>query len=273
MPRWILGLGVLTAWAGAMTWRVERDCLPRWREDDRTSYRGMLQGKLPRQDRFRLSLRGREVGDLATSASREPDGTIALRQQVELDASALRSALPALAFLGGAAALDGPIAFRLKLTLSPRYVLTGFSLVGSLGSTPFRGGGVVGPKGLEGTVGIGKVGQESVHLLSLPLDPTKPISMGLSPLDTAPDLPVGAAWDLSVLNPLTGKPEILHARVDGAETLVVKGRRSLARRIAITHPYGTATVWVDREGRVLKQSMLGMEATRVEEGGTLEDAP
>lgn len=273
MPRWILGLVVLTAWAGAMTWRVERDLLPRWKEDDRTSYRGMLEGKLPRHDRFRLSFHGREVGDLATSATREPDGTVALRQQVELDPAALRTALPVLAFLRKAAVLDGPIAFRLKLTLSPRYVLTGFSLVGSLGSTPFRGGGVMGPKGLEGTVEIGKVGEESVHLLSLPLDPTKPISIGLSPLDAAPDLPIGATWDLGLLNPLTGRTETLRARVDGAETLVLGGRKILSRRIVITHDYAQATVWVDREGRVLKQSMLGMDAVRVEDVKPLEDAP
>lgn len=271
MPRWILGLAVLTAWAGAMAWRVERDCLPLWRIDDQTSYRAMLAGRLPRHERFRLSVRGREVGELATSASREPDGTVALRQHVTLDASALKLALPALALLGGGLSLDGPIVFKLKLSLSQSYLLTGFSLVGSLGSTPFRGGGIVGEKGLEGTISVGQVGRESVHLLSLPLDASKPLAMGLSPIDAAPDLPVGSTWDIRVLNPLSGRPETLHARVDGAETMVLMNRRVLARRIVVTHPFGMATVWVDREGRVLRQNMLGMDAVRVGGEKALED--
>lgn len=272
LPRWILGAGVFAAWACAMAWRVERDCLPRWRAESEATYRTALGRGLPKPSHFRLSYHGREVGELHDQTRYEPDGSIALRQRLRLDGAAILEAWP---LLGGFAQRLGleldrglPVLVRFKLTLTPEYLIQGFDLRGTLGALPLRGHGVMGPDGMATVVSLGRVGEEQTRALRVPLDPAKPLSLGFSALGGIPDLPMGESWDLQVVNPLTQRVEVLRACVVGRERLKVGEGYVHARCIEVRQ---RLRMWVDRDGRVLRLQMMGLDVELVDEAPVPDD--
>ena len=280
MIRRLLGLGVLAAWVGAMAWRVERDCLPRWRAPQGEGYRAALRGRFPAPEHFRISCAGQPLGDLHRQVLREADGSIALKERLNLDGPALARVLqerwPLIGTLAGGLDLGSgrPLRVSLKLSLTPEYRLRGFDLGGSLGSLPLRGGGTMSPAGLlKGTVDVGETGRERIsRAFAIQLDATRPVSLGDLPLGAARDVPVGGSWDLQVVNPFTGASQALRARVEAEEVLRVPGREVPVRRIAIRQSaLLEARVWVDRQGRVLRQSLLGFQADLWDEAAVPDD--
>ncbi|GEM_PF-5948862 len=260
MPlRRALGLAVLASWTAAMGWRVQRDCLPLWREQSRTTYRSALYGRLPWQETFRLSSSGKRVGVLDSQARWESDGTISLTHRLDLD-----QGLPGLG-----AWRVGSVHVRLALTLSKDYLLHSFTLDGALGSTPLRGSGTLGPKGMDCRLSLNRPGQGNDYRMLLPLDPAVPLLSVASPVGMK-DVPVGGEWDLEIFNPLAQRVERMRALLAARETVTVDGRPRQALRIEVRSPttplMGLVTVWVEPgpEGRLLKQRMLGLEMERVE---------
>ncbi len=253
-----------------MAWRVERDCLPRWREASRVSYRSMLQGRLPWHEAFRISSGEAPMGTLRSEARREPDGGVLLIHEVSLDLAALRDRLPFLSAVLSAGPEPDPgkaVEVRLKMMLTSEYRLQGFSVDGKVGALPVHGHGEVRPEGLA--CAFWSTDLSESRTLVLPLeDPSRPLPFGVSPLESVPDLPVGGTWDMQVVNPLTLAREVLKARVAAREGIVVGGRWTPSRRIEVEHPFGgTVSAWVDERGRVLRQTVLGLTFERIEGPG------
>ncbi len=200
MPRrWLLGLLVLTCWAGSMAWRVRRDCLPLWKEEVRASYRSVLYGRLPWRERFRFVVQGAKVGTLDSEARWEADGTIGLRHRL-----ALAEGLPGLG-----AWMNGPVSVNLLLILSKRYLLQSFTLDGTLGDLPVRGSGTMGPKGMDSHLRLDRPGKGNSYALVLPLDPSRPLLLGsMSIGGILPDVPVAGngTWKASTPSPSVPSP-------------------------------------------------------------------
>ena len=249
MPRrWLVGLLVLSCWAGAMGWRVKRDCLPRWKEETGTSYRSVLYGRLPWGERYRLSASGRSVGILDSRAAWEADGTVSLKHRLDL-----KGGLPGLGLLH----LDAPVGVVLRLSLSKDYLLESFTLDGTVGDLPLSGSGTMGPQGMACRLRLGSPGKGNETAIVLPLDRTSPLLLGASPLGVLPDVPVGGEWNLGALR----------ARLAARETVAVDGHPRAARRIEVHSPsnpmLGSMTLWVDSHGLLLKQRILGLEVERM----------
>ncbi len=262
--RRLLALAVLASFCASMAWRVQRDCLPRWREASKASYRSALRGKLPMKERFRLSAGGRPVGDLLTQADRRDDGTIAMKERLTLDAQALGEAWPFLSVLGSRlTGAEGGVVLTTVLEVSPDYRLAGFTLDGRLGDLRVMGNGRMEPEGMRVMLNLGGAAGPSQSLL-VPMDPDRPILMGFSSLGVVPDLPLGSRWEIQVFNPLSMKPEVLEATLAGEDLLETGGRQVKARRIEIHHAFGDIRVWVDRESHVLRQTAFGLTLERVE---------
>lgn len=265
--RRLLALAVLASFGASMAWRVQRDCLPRWKEAAKASYRSALRGKLPMKERFVLSAGARTVGALLTSADRKDDGSIAMKEYLTLDPRALGEAWPFLSVLGSRlAGAEGGIVITTALEVSTDYRLAGFSLDGRLGDLRLRGTGRMEPEGMRVVLSLGGAAGPSQTLL-VPMDPDRPLLMGLSFLGVVPDLPPGSRWELQVLNPLSLKPETLEARFAGLDDLEIGGRKVSARLIEIHHAFGDIRVWVDAGSHVLRQTAFGLTLERVEDPG------
>jgi hypothetical protein len=266
--RRLLALLVLASFAASMAWRVQRDCLPRWREASKTSYRSALRGKLPMKECFRLSAGGRTVGDLLTSADRKDDGSIAMKEVLKLDAQALVEAWPFLSVLGSRlTGAEGAIVMTTVIEVSTDYRLAGLSLDARLGDLRLRGTGRMEPGGMQVVLNLGGAAGFSQSVL-VPMDPDRPLLMGLSFLGVVPDLPLGSRWEIQVFNPLSLKSETLKAKLSGLDLLEMGGRKVSARLIEIRHrTFGDIRVWLDAESHVLRQTAFGLTMERVEDPG------
>lgn len=265
MPaRALLGTAVVAAWCGTMAWRVERDCLPRWREAAKASYRSGLAGQLPFAERFRIIASGRPLGTLRTSGDRLNDGSIGLLETVEIDGKALQASWPFLEQVA-AGRLDGPLRFRLSLNVSPEYRLKGFELDGTVAGLPVNGSGAMSPEGMKVFLSIGGMREGSSQRMTVPIDPDLPVLMGFSAFSAVPDLAVGRRWEIRVLNPLSLRPETLVAEVEGTERFRIAGRDVEVRRIVIRHAMGEMRAWIDPKGRPLRQEAFGVVLERVED--------
>lgn len=264
-PRWLLGAAVLATWGAAMGWRVQRDCLPRWREAAKASYRTELEGKLPLRERFSIGYRGRRVGELKREGQREMDGSILLRERITLEPEAILEAVPLLKWLDTGLDPKGePVRIVVAISITPEYRLSGFTLHGRVGAFPIDGSGEMEEGGMRVLLDLGGAGQGITRKAFLPLDPEKPMLMGVSGLGALPELAPGKRWETTLLNPFTGKTESIQAELVGVEPLTIGQRRLRARRIEIRHAMGRMEVWVDDEGRLLRQRALGLELERLE---------
>lgn len=262
-PRWAAGVAVLAAWGGAMAWRVDREVLPLLREAAKPSYKSFLQGKLPFRESFRVGFRGKDIGRLFRDARRLDDGSIVLGETLNLSPGPLLESLPLLR-MAGLDLGDEPLRVQSNTFLSPDYRLTGFDLKGRLGTIPVKANGDMQKEGMRVLLDFGGA-SGMTHKALIPADPERPLLLGVSGLGSLPGLSPGGRWESSFLNPLTGKTETLRAEYAGEETITMGGEKVRARKVLVHHGMGEARVWTDREGRLLRQEVLGLVLER--EGG------
>jgi hypothetical protein len=259
MPTPSFRLLVIVFWMGMMGWLFERELLPRLvlgpppgfhdavadlADDQETStpVRWTVSGGTPFGS-------NEQTGTATTCVERRPDGSVLLSGDVQLNR------LPMLGLLEPA---DQPLA----LSASTRFYLdsTGclrhFDIEASVQGidAPLVVRGRVEGKKLHVTVAI----NGSLHEETLAYDPRGLVMNSFSPVGRMPNLRVGQAWNIPVVNPLTGRVDLVRAKVTGRE-LIPWGNHSAVAALVVTQTTGiagtVARTWVSSDGLVLRQEV------------------
>ena len=203
------------------------------------------------------------LGWAISESNRREDGGLSVESLLHFDRLPLDDILPKwlAPLLGGAIDQAGPLAFdsRGRLSIDAQGRLTAFRSTVEL---PGGGGKVF----LNGTVENDTV-IVLVHANQMRFETSRHLPSNvmlgdeLSPQATIPGLYQGRRWTVPVYNPLRrGKSaiEVLHAEVSGEETMFWNDRLVRAHVVAYRddpagHHEPRTRLWVDREGRVLRQ--------------------
>jgi len=254
---------VIAAWVASTGWLLAAKVLPAWLPGAPPGYQGLhtAEGRLL-PVAWTVLLDDDPLGWSVSRATRDDAGAMRVDSLLHLDRLPVSKLLPAWARLLVASPLpaDEEVALEVRggLDIDPRGRLRTFSSTVDLGD----GARIL----LSGTVADGEVTVDvtagDMHYRTTRHLPDR-LLLGdeFSPQATLPGLVPGRTWTVPVYGPLRPAQspiEILHAEVEGTESILWEDRLVTADVVAYRDDPGAPReprmrIWVDRTGRVLRQ--------------------
>ena len=273
--RWFNAV-VVMLWLATMGWLVEEKVLPPLLFGEPPSYRSIVEAQQNAPPvGWHMSLNGRPLGWALTDTQLQSTGLTEIRGRVHFNALPLAEMMPS--WLRSLAGLNersaGPLQMdaRSLLAIDPLGHLVRFDSTARV--DPLKEvisvQGIVEGRRLQLLVRTGNVPFSSET--SLPSDAL--LCDALSPQTQLPGLRAGQTWTVPVYSPLclAKTPlEIIHATVEGTEPILWNGAIEEAWLVRYTNePRSSAgnnqsprgTLWVRRDGTVLKQQVVLLGAT------------
>lgn len=259
MPTPSFRLLVVLFWLGMMGWLGERELLPRLVLGPPPGYEGVIaevgaDDELPPPVQWAVSGSSapygssERIGTATTSIERRPNDVMVLTCDVELDK---------LPMLGLLETVDQPLALSAHshLFVSPDGRLRHFDVTAMVKGidAPLVVNGRVQGQQLHVTVDL----KGTRHEQTLAYEPRGLVMNSFSPVARMPNLRVGQAWNIPVVNPLTGSVDLVRAKVTGRE-LIAWGEHPIAA-LVVTQTTGIAgteaRTWVRGDGLVIRQEV------------------
>ena len=259
MPPRLLSVGLLVYWAVAALSLITRDLLPEWTlgspPDLRTISRaeeGARPGRWAVQvlDDPKGSEVRRTVGQAMTEGVRLPDGKVEMASRVWFDTGGLLKGTP----------FDRKSEARIEF--SSNYLV---DPAGNLLSLRAKVRSVSDPEQLLDVRGVLKnhaieiTTQSPFPLLnqtrSIPYEPRGLVQNALGPIDRLPGLQVGQRWDTRVVNPFTGRADVVRVEVTGRRLIHWNNNPVTTLEVVQHLTPLSARTWVRSDGLVLRQEV------------------
>ncbi len=267
----ILTVGITLFWAAMMTLLVQRDLIPQFQAMRRASQPDSYHYLERIAEKGRAEQMGIYLGDRRVGYTRSRVRMMADELHLESktvirlsEASGPLAQVPAVAgFLDfgiyfSAHGFQGEL-LDVRATLSmppgtaPMVIVTGKPKGGALELTIRQG--------------------EKAETRTVDFDPKQLLSSSYGQAFSLPALKMGAAWRITVLDPLTRSIRVLPAKVVDREFVAIGGRTYDAYVIRILYGTSETKVWATPKGEILKQTMLGFTFLREDPPEDILEAP
>jgi len=275
--RWFNAV-VILFWLATMTWLVIVKVLPPLQIGEPPNYRSVYKverGEEPKPVCWDMLWNDRPMGWAETRVERTPAGVTEVRSLVHFDRVPVDELAPPWMRPALRRALDLAMDADSRLEIDPLGRLSSFRsnmrVIGHDAVIRIRGR-VVGTT-LTGTVETGGM----IQPFDRYLPPDALMGDELSPQARMPGLRIGQEWTVPVYSPLRfsdnrNPVEILHAKVEGRESVVVGDESVLTLTVVYRSDSGSilgasqaprGKLWVASDGTVLKQTthLLGSQLT------------
>ncbi|MDR3633447.1 MAG: hypothetical protein P4L84_06385 [Isosphaeraceae bacterium] len=259
MPPRLLSVGLLLYWAFAAVSLISRDLLPEWTLGNPPDLRAISRAEEgARPGRWAVQVVDdpkspevhRTVGQAMTEGVRRPDGSVVIASRVWFDAGGLLKGTP----------FDSKSETRIEV--SSNYLV---DPQGNLASFRARVRSISDPEELLDVQGVLKnraieiTTRSPLPLLSqtrtIPYEPRGVVQNALGPIDRLPGLQIGQRWDTRVINPLTGRADVVRVEVT-RRSMIHWNNNPVTTLEVVQHMTPlSARTWVRSDGLVLRQEV------------------
>jgi hypothetical protein len=261
MPPRLVCLALLVYWSAAVASLITRDLLPELNTanppDLRTIARaeedaGPTRWSVEVLDERIHPENRRAIGDAVTDSSRGADGGVEMTSHVRFDATDLFKNTPL------AIKSDAKLSMAIASTcaVDPSGNLRTFHIGVKAEGDPddwLTVNGRVRDRVIE--MKIASTGAALPQTMTVPYAPRSLVQNALGPVDRLPGLHVGQRWETRVVNPLTGRTDVVRAQVT-RRTIMHWGKNPVTVFEVVQHltPLSVRT-WVRTDGLVLRQEL------------------
>lgn len=254
MPTPSFRLLVVAFWAGMMGWLFQRELLPRLVLGPPPGYRDVVANVDPDEEdppsvTWKVLAGSKQIGTATTSIKRRGDGVTVLSGSIELNK------LPVLGLLE-TIEQSLTLSAESRFYIGPTGQLRHFDIEATAQGVdaPLIVRGRVEKKQLHVTLDW----EGTHHEETLAYEPRGLVMNCFSPVGRMPNLRVGQAWNIPMVNPLTGRVDLVRVKVTGRE-LISWGNQPAVAAYVVTQTTGIAgteaRTWVRDDGLVLRQEV------------------
>lgn len=254
MPTPSFRLLIVAFWAGMMGWLFQRELLPRLVLGPPPGYRDVVANVDPDEEdsppvTWKVLAGSKQIGTATTSIKRRDDGVTVLLGSIEL------SKLPVLGLFE---TVEQPLTLSAesRFYIGPTGQLRHFDIQATA-------------QGVDAPLVVrGRVEKKQLHVTldwegshreeTLAYEPRGLVMNSFSPVGRMPNLRVGQAWNIPMVNPLTGRVDLVRVKVTGRE-LISWGSQLAVAAYVVTQTTGITgaevRTWVRDDGLVLRQEV------------------